>query len=142
MENENSYNQVLDDIRREEKFRQIEWEKMRLERDRQASSLMAKARENLFPCLREATVSEYQSWLAGFIKNGGRPTHCYQYPMPSSFKVAKRDFETISLFGSQSVEIIVPVGVNFFDDGLGHCNLYLMNGFKVIGGWVPVYSDI
>lgn len=142
MENASSFNKILHDARMDASRRHAEWKEQRREREKANAAIMARARAQLFPCLQRATVSEYRSWLAGYIKNGGLSTHCYDYRMPSCFMVAKRDFKTIPLYGSQAVEIIVPVGIDVFDDGLGHCNLYLMDGFKVVGGWVPVYSDI
>jgi hypothetical protein len=90
--------------------------------------------------LRRATENDYIAWLVGYIRNGGRPTHYYDYKMPlDNFYVAQEDFIMIPLYGSLSINVIVPENVNFLGGELGHCNIYLMKDFKTLGGWIPVY---
>ena len=95
--------------------------------------------------LRQAKVKDYKNWLAGFLEKGGKPTHCYDYPLEGGmedWKTACSDFRIIPLFGADSLNIIVPKGIEFLGGELGHNNLYFMDGFSCLDGWVPIYSDI
>ena len=92
--------------------------------------------------LRRATPSEYGTWLKGYMNNGGKVTSTYTYTLPNDFFIAERDFKIVPFYGANSISIIVPKGIKYHSSGLGHCNLYLMDGFKEIGGCVPLYSDI
>lgn len=95
--------------------------------------------------LRQAKVKDYKIWLAGFLGKGGEPTNCYDYPMErgmEDWKITYSDFQIVLLFGADSLNIIVPKGIKFLGGELGHSNLYLMDDFSCMGGWVPVYSDI
>lgn len=95
--------------------------------------------------LRQARVKDYKDWLAGFLEKGNKPTHCYDYPMErglDEWKIALVDFQIVPLFGTDSLQIIVPKGIKFLGGKLGHTNLYFMDGFSCLGGWIPIYSDI
>ncbi|MDY6966736.1 MAG: hypothetical protein SVM80_12370 [Halobacteriota archaeon] len=93
--------------------------------------------------LRRATEVDYVEWLFGYIQNGGKPTHYYDYELPRrDFYVATQDFEIRPLYGSSSVSIIVPKNINFLGGELGNNKIYLLKGYECLGGWVPVYKDI
>ncbi|QQG45909.1 MAG: hypothetical protein HYY55_02925 [Candidatus Niyogibacteria bacterium] len=89
-------------------------------------------------------VESYKTWLRGFLERGGRLTNSYNYPMPSVFFVAKEDFVMIPLYGSSSINVIVPANIHFLGGSLGHSGLFLTDKFEVVGGTgrVPIYSDI
>ncbi len=92
-----------------------------------------------------ATIEDYEEWLKGFIQGSGDPTHYYDYPMDrvvDSFFIAIDDFEIIPLFGSQSISVIVPRGVNFLGGELGHNRLYFEEDYDYKGNIVPVYINI
>ena len=96
----------------------------------------------LIPLLRKAKVSDYVRWIDGYISSGGEPTHSYDYKFPDDFYVAKKDFKTIGLCGALAIHIIVPAGIKYLGGDRGHCNIYLMEGYKNIGSFVPIYSNI
>jgi hypothetical protein len=89
-----------------------------------------------------ATISDYKEWLREYLGQGGEITHVYDYPMPTGFYLAIRDFEMTPFYGAQAIQIIVPRNVKVTGDNLGHCHLYLEDGHRALGGWVPLYSDI
>ncbi|MBA7700059.1 hypothetical protein ES703_108765 [subsurface metagenome] len=104
-----------------------------------------KVNELLKGKLRQARVKDYKNWLAGFLEKGNKPTHCYEYPLErgmEEWKVACSDFQILPLFGANSLQIIIPKGIKFLGGELGHSNLYFMDDFSCLGGWVPIYSDI
>jgi len=93
--------------------------------------------------VRDAIPSDYKAWLMGYLKRGGKITQRYDYEMPARWYVAKGDIELEPLHGANSVNIIIPQGLNAWHPlGLGHCNLYFMKEFDQIGGWVPLYVNI
>lgn len=93
--------------------------------------------------LRPATPEEYSFWLRGYMLAGNEPTHSYDYPMPAGFYVAIGDIALPPLYGARSISIIVPSGiaVTFGPLGIGHSNLYFLDGYTCAAGRVPVYSD-
>jgi len=105
--------------------------------------------------LKPVSVSLYRKWLAGYILQGGRPTHVYDYSFPKGrsdfledmgrgcFFVATKDIKIVGhLCGSDALQVIVPKGVYVEIEDVEHCNVYWMDGFKTSGSWVPIYSDI
>lgn len=91
-----------------------------------------------------ATKEDYEIWLSGYIGNGKEPTHYYDYPMTrvlDSFFLAIDHFEIGPLYGSSSINILVPESVEFLGGKLGHTNLYMFKDYKNKGIWVPVYED-
>lgn len=90
----------------------------------------------------QARVSDYATWLRGYAEHGGRITHVYDYPMSNwSFLVALRDFRTGGECGAASVSIIVPEGINHICGGLGHNDLFFMDGFRTPSHIVPAFND-
>lgn len=113
--------------------------------EKERNERVKKADELFMGRLRPARVEDYKNWLAGFLAMDNKPTHCYNYPLErgmEDWKVALADFQIVPLFGADSLNIIVPKGIRFLGGELGHNNLYLMDGFSCLGGWVPIYSDI
>ena len=90
---------------------------------------------------RQADPEEYRRWLAGYLDNGGEITHKYDYDLPDDCYYAYRDLVVPKLYGSTSVSIIIPFGVNVEYGDLGHNNLYFMDGFRQVGDFVPVYTN-
>jgi hypothetical protein len=91
--------------------------------------------------MRNAKPKEYAMWLCGYITNGGRITHNYEYDIPDSFMVALQEFELPRACGALSRNVICPSGITIRANG--HCNVYMMDEFKYDGhGWVPLYNDV
>ena len=92
-----------------------------------------------------ARIEDYVAWLEGYIKNGNLPTHSNDYPMSrviGEFFIATNDIEISALYGTSAINIIVPEKVKFLGGELGHNNIYLLDGYKHLGYFVPLYSDI
>lgn len=91
-------------------------------------------------------LKAYVEWLTGYIENGGIPTSYFNYPLKRSTTIIlKENTEIPYLCGAQCIEIIiVPVGISttLSNKGVGHSNLYFMDGFKYLGHCVPLYSDV
>lgn len=88
-----------------------------------------------------ATAADYAVWLALHLKQGGRITHFYDYPMNrAGMLTALQPFSLAGECGAEAHSILVPEGVAFLGGDLGHCNL-LMSGGSLKGHFVPVYSD-
>jgi hypothetical protein len=92
---------------------------------------------------RKASLHDYTNWLIGFWAKGGKNTHIYDYLIPiSDWYVAKKDFMVLPLYGSNSIEIIVPEGINFLGGELGHNNLFFEDGFRASDSWIPFYTPL
>lgn len=97
------------------------------------------------PHLRNASRHGYEQWLRGYLLAGGEVTHFYDYPMnrqSGAWYMATEAFRLLPLYGANSVRIIVPVGVPTPAGELGHSNLFIMDGYRVVGDFVPMFSDI
>lgn len=89
------------------------------------------------PALRE----DYQQWLAGYLERGGEITHVYDYPWHRwRWYVAFESAEIFPLYGSSSINIIVPQGIELTGDP-GHSTIFWMDGFRA-SSIVPIFSDI
>lgn len=75
---------------------------------------------------------------------GGRPTHFYDYDMPThSFVLATESFVCPYLCGALSVHIIAPHGIVVDATNGGHCNVYSYDEFRVHDSYfVSMYNDI
>lgn len=107
--------------------------------------------EELIPgiIVRPAEVNDYVEWLSGYFeKKGAGATVSYHYPMTwvlDVWVVALDDFIMVPLYGEDSVNIIIPSGVQVFGDDFGQCKLYFMDNFfpKYNGKrFIPIYKDI
>lgn len=97
-----------------------------------------------------ATTHQYLLWLDGYLANGGRPTHDYDYAFGvRGWLYAPCGFAVNGECGSNSLHVIVERGAEVSNPnpwkpfgGYGHNSLYLMDDFRVVGNrWVPIYSD-
>jgi len=92
--------------------------------------------------LRPADLDEYLTWLRAWINKGNQPTHSYDYPWSRQvWLTATRDFTLGDECGARAVRIIVPAGLRYVSGGLGHNQLYFLDGPKQIGYTIPVFSD-
>lgn len=97
---------------------------------------------------RPARPSDYAAWLRGWMGQRGAVTHEYNYPMPDSFVVVTSSGAVLpSLYGSESLAVIVPAGITLsapatFHRACGHSTVYRMDEFEILGDWVPTYPDV
>lgn len=92
--------------------------------------------------LRPATLDEYLTWLRAWLDAGHQPTHAYDYPWSrQAWLTASRDFTLGGECGANAVHIIVPAGIRHAGGGLGHNQLYFIDGPEQRGHTVPVFSD-
>lgn len=90
---------------------------------------------------RPAKISEYTAWLSRYVADGGTITHAYDYPWSrSGMLIAVAGFRLRGECGARSAQIICPAGIGW-SGPMGHCTVYEMDGFRLRGGFVPVYSD-
>ena len=128
------------EARNKSKIKQeIEYEEIRKEYERK-KSLFNQFRTSH---LRPAGKRDYKKWLKGWLVEH-EITYYYDYAFPrDEFYVATSDFILNEAFyGSLSFQIIVPKGIKYTVEALGHCNIYDLNTFDCIGGWIPAYSDL
>ena len=136
-------NQVLDQFKTLQRRRSLESRKKHREMIEEGNKRTKRVQLLLQGKTIRASKRGYEKWLAGYMSQGGKPTHSYDYDMPEDrWVIAIKDFQIEPLHGSDSLQIIVKSGVIFKGGDLGHTNLYFMDDFKLMGGWVPVYSDI
>ncbi|MFJ5984365.1 hypothetical protein [Lentzea sp. NPDC092896] len=97
----------------------------------------------------QADLWQYIEWLRGYTAKGGRPTHSYDYEFKAErWRYAPREFAVNGECGSRSTQVILGPGAQALNPnpwkpfgGFGHNNLYWLDDFKVIGRWVPIYSN-
>lgn len=101
-----------------------------------------------------ATLTEYTAWMIGYLNRGGEPSHIYDHgftqPEPRVMVLAEKPGAVPTLYGADSLQVIVPAGVSFapedvpqtFHGRCGHSTFYFMEGFAIVGIWTPVYSDM
>jgi hypothetical protein len=103
--------------------------------------------DGLYP----ASAEDYAQWLRGYVKNGGKVTHHYDYPFSRArFLYASEDVTVDSRkeYGARSRSIIARKGVKVTRsdpsqsfDGWGHTKVYWLDGYRANDTFVPVYSD-
>ncbi|MBA7716890.1 hypothetical protein ES703_125974 [subsurface metagenome] len=145
MKEAKTLNSLLEEARIAEKRSRDDFRAKTAKYEKERNERIKKAEKLFMGKLRQARVEDYKNWLAGFLAMDNKPTHCYDYPLErglDEWKVALSDFQIVPLFGANSLQIIIPKGIKFLGGELGHNNLYLMDGFSCLGGWVPIYSDI
>lgn len=90
------------------------------------SEVMRAQREHLLTLLRPAQKWEYEAWLTGFLRQGGKVTHFYDYDWPArNFYTAMSDLVITPLYGALALNVIVPKGIRLLGATTGHCNVYL-----------------
>ena len=144
------------------------------ERYRRESERSDRDRADFLTHCQPATLLEYTAWMIGYLQNGNEPSHVYDYDFaqpamqlngsisskgstlrmseaPSCWWVlAERPDEVPSLYGAQSINVLVPKGVDFrpgnvpstFHGKCGHSTFYFMDGFRIVGDHTPVYTDM
>lgn len=136
-------NQVLDQFKTRQRRRSLKFREKHRKMTEESNKRTKRVKLLLQGKTVRASKRDYEKWLAGYLSQGGKPTHSYNYDMPEDrWFVATKDFQIEALHGSDSLQIIVKSGVIFEGGELGHTNLYFMDDFKLMGGWVPVYSNI
>ena len=136
-------NRFLDQFKTQQRRRSLESREKHRKKIEESNKRTKRVQLSLQGKTVRASKRDYEKWLAGYMGQGGKPTHSYDYDMPKDkWLVATKDFQIEALHGSDSLQIIVKSGVIFKGGELGHTNLYFMDDFKLMGGWVPVYSDI
>lgn len=129
---------VLDVARQEQRARDLENEVKR--REAEAKECGGKKLAH-FLNLRPASAKDYLLWLEGYIKNGGRPSHVYDYPFSRwEWYVATRSIEPVAAYGSGAINIIIPAGISVGIGDWGHCNLFYIDGYRACG-IVPIFKD-
>lgn len=96
-----------------------------------------------------AQLWQYVEWLRGFVANGGRPTHAYDYRFGRrSWVYAPREFAVNGECGARALHVILDHGARVLNPnpwkpfgGYGHNTLYLLDDFQLIGHWVPIYVN-
>ena len=137
-------NEILKKFKEEKLKRKREYKIQLEERRRKIEEEKRNAWKLLKGKLRPASKSDYENWLRGYVKSGGMPTHYYDYNFDNrNWFVAIRDFELKPLYGANAINVIVPNDVKYNGNyDIGHCNLYFMDGYRNIGGEVPLYRDM
>ncbi len=134
--------EMIEDFKEQGRMEDLEW-KRRMALDIKRHELFLKDNQSFFSNFRNSGLRMYKEWLRGYLENGGKPTHFYNYNFPiDDFRMAKNNFIVIPLHGASSFQIIVPKGITYEGENLGHINIYDMNDFSLKGHWVPIYEDI
>lgn len=118
---------------------------------RQESAVADEARAAFLTYCRPAAPAEYATWLTGHLGRSGRITHAYDRDMPRMWVLERAPQVRVpSLYGAQSVQVIVPAEVRFtpgdlpktFHGACGHSEFYFLADFTVVGSVVPLYDDV
>lgn len=97
---------------------------------------------------RPAQFYEYERWLKGYYRSGGRKTHTYeQFSNGKVWYLLQEDATLPELYGSDAINLIVPRGIKVFGDRTfhghsGHSNIYFMAGFEKCAMVVPQYRKM
>ncbi len=164
VERAKAFNEYMHDIAeaggRSMEERQHEFDERLRKRELERHRERLIAQEVMGRSLAPASKENYEQWLSAWLAAGRVATHRYNYPFEQSnhsnaFKLhgkgwylAVKDFETVPLYGSSSVSIIVPQGVEHVSGDLGHTNLYMFKSPNpeqegpFATRFVPVYSDL
>lgn len=134
-------NKKIDEFRDADKKGSERWEREREAREKDRLNRLQYAHLVMFSKIHRATTDDYIKWLEGYMKKGGKPTHCYGYPMGRhDWYIAQKDFELVPLYGADAVFIIVPANIKMTGDDRGHNELFFMKDFSH-EGIVPIYGD-
>lgn len=74
-------------------------------------------------------------------------THYRDYPMQGRWFVLTSVGWLPELYGAQSLDLIVPIGIDIFGHRTfhgcsGHNNIYYMDNYKVVGQHVTAFNDV
>lgn len=101
--------------------------------------------EFFFPNVRPANPVEYGKWAFGYVRRGYANFNFVNSDASMKyFYVAINDIKLIPLYGTLSVDIIVPRGINceLIDDNEGHNDVYCMDDFTTTVNSVNIYRNI
>ena len=127
------------EAREREAERETRWMSEMAKNDQEHADRKSKSK-TWIATLRKAAPRDYSLWLDGFLAHGGNVTNTYTYDMPPDFFVATKNIKITDLYGSSSIGVIVPEGIEVSYDDKGHNNIYYMNN-SFAPDWVPLYTD-
>ena len=91
--------------------------------------------------LRETTLDEYRHWLSGYLENGGRVSHYYDYEFGrQTFYTATYSGSLAPQYGSASFCVLAPAGVKIVSGG--HNNVFHIDGFTASGWFAPMFDNV
>jgi len=89
--------------------------------------------------LLDASKDDYVKWLNDLSVV---PTHHYGYDMHTEYWfIATENFTITPLYGSSSINIIVPIGIDVEGES-GHNGLYFFDKEKKSSDWIPFYNNL
>lgn len=91
---------------------------------------------------RTASTSDYERWLEKHFNNGGKVRHFRDEKMGGGWFVATDDFRLPPLSGEDSMNVIVPKGVEVTHKELGDNKLYHMKDGTLDGGEAELFTDV
>lgn len=111
---------------------------------------MEARRDQFLTACRLATPAEYAAWLTGYLNAGGYVGGTGGSSAGTLTLTRRPDQPVPTLYGSMSLNVIVPADVDFTPDDLprtfhgacGHSTFFFMNGFDVVGGPVRLPDDV
>ncbi|MEU7170271.1 hypothetical protein ABZ949_02115 [Micromonospora tulbaghiae] len=119
------------------------------QRDRFAAD--DEARAAFLTYCRPSTAAEYADWLRGHLTRGGKITHARAGDTLDGFwTLTDYPASVPTLYGASSLEVIVLARSEFkprdlprtFHGACGHSTFYFLDGFHLVGGYVPLYDDV
>lgn len=96
---------------------------------------------------KKATVGEYNRWLKGYLEKGSKNNitnrYDYEFERKGNMYMVIGDGAFIDdLYGSSSIDLIIPKGKKIDIRDIGHCNIYYMDGYRLRGHSVPIYNNV
>ena len=134
-------NKICNDAREESNRKDTSWDVERGRRNEEHIERVKTFSNNMSGKMRPANKADYIVWLMGYLKNGGKITHVYDYKMQlDSWYVVLLDFTISPLYGAEHKNLIIKKGVKLKGGTEGHNRIYFMDDFKT-HDIVPIYSD-
>ncbi len=91
-------------------------------------------------CFKTNGRVAYSKWLNGFLENGGKYSKASRHNTPDEFYILLKSSHIPDGYGAYSINVIVPEGLEVTYEP-SHNNIYLMDGFKALTDFIPVYQD-
>lgn len=98
----------------------------------------------LASALRPALAADYAAWISAYLACGRSVTIEDDgdfADISASFFVATADFRLEPRYGSDAVNVIVPLGIRFLGGQLGHSALFFHDGPRPTDRHVAIYRD-
>ena len=134
----NKLNAIMEKERRKDK-------KTKAERERyMAESNMLRAKKEKLILQLVSGEKKYEEWLKGYVEKGGEITHFYDYKCSNiEFYFARKNIHIPQLCGSLAFHVVMDHGceITCGPEGIGHVNVYYLDGFRIKGSWVPAFKD-